>query len=172
MPANDSKALAREQTRHWLSDQEQCDELLEALANGTRLNRLCREYDLVYAVTVAFLVKRYPEQYEAAKLARAEAALDEIADIEDDLEAERLDFNSARELIKSKQWRAERLNSGRYGQKQQLDVRTTDMTQLHMQAIRELSSTRLLPEPRPAAALPAPSALPVIDVEGVPVDKA
>lgn len=146
----------REATRHWLQDSDNVDALLEQLAEGERLRPICTQLGLVYSTVMRYLVKHHNEEYEAAKEVRADSALDEIAEIEDDLEHnEDMDFNTARELIKSKQWRAERLNPRRYSPKQTVDMNVTDKTALHLEAVRQLARVSVQP-PTPAPALAAP----------------
>jgi hypothetical protein len=158
MRDTDLKAIRRLATRQWLEDQENVDGLLERLAEGDSLRDVCKEYDLVYPSTMRYLARHHSEEYEAAKLVRADSALDEMADVEKKLEEGDLDFNTARELMKSKQWRAERLNSGRYGQKQQVDMRVTDTTKLHMDMLRTLARRPVtqVSLKRDAASLAAP----------------
>lgn len=149
--------MQRELTREWLSDAEHVDELLELLAEGATLRELCGMWDLVYPTTMRYLLKHHRDDYEATKTVRADTALDDMKVIEDKLERGSIDFNTARELLKSKQWRAERLNSGRYGQRQTIDMNVTDKTKLHLEAVRELSRRPLLVQEQPAGpALPAP----------------
>lgn len=165
MPANDPrKALLRQATLDFLTDAELVDELLEALAEGESLKDLCTRMQLVYPTTLRYLIKHHSEDYEAAKVARAESALEEMAEIEGRLEGEgqKIDAFAAKETLASKRWRAERLNSSRYGQKQTLDLNVTDKTKLHLEAIRTLSRTRVvepaaLPAAAQNAALPAPA---------------
>ena len=101
-----------------------------------------------------------------------------MAEIEDELHDDKIGFNEAREMIKSKQWRAERLNPGRYSPKQTVDMQVTDKTKLHLEAIRllarQLPATQLPSRPaQPALTQVGPSVptgtLEVIDVECVPV---
>lgn len=153
MPANNAKAVMREATRHWLQDKENVDELLERLAEGERLRPICDGLQLVYSTVMRYLVRHHNDEYEAAKEVRADSALDEIAEIEDDLETDPdMDFNTARELIKSKQWRAERLNPRRYSPKQTVDMNVTDKTALHLEAVRQLARVQVQP-PAPAPAI-------------------
>jgi hypothetical protein len=154
---NDAKAVRRLATIEFLQDKELVDELLEQLAEGASLRDLCQAYDLVYPTTMRYLAKHYHDDYEAAKEVRADSALDEMADVEKRLEDGDTDFNTARELFKSKQWRAERLNPKRYSPKQTVDMNVTDKTRLHLEAVRRLTQITI----RPAGpALPAPPAPP------------
>jgi hypothetical protein len=144
-------------TLEFLKDQELVDELLEQLAEGSSLRDLCRSYDLVYPTTMRFLARHYTAEYEAAKEVRADTALDEMAEVERALEAGDTDFNTARELFKSKQWRAERLNPKRYSPKQTVDMQVTDKTKLHLEALRAMTTVRVIPDSaRPAIAAPEP----------------
>lgn len=161
MPVSDSKAIQRAATRAYLEDQEQVDELLERLAEGESLKSVCKAFGLVYPTTMRYLSRHHTADYEAAKIVRADTALDDMATLEDKLENAKIGFNEARELFKSKQWRAERLNSNRYGQKQTIDMNVTDKTRLHLDAIRELArrarpQVTVLPNAPP---LPAPEAV-------------
>lgn len=177
MPVNDVSAVRRAATRAWLEDQERVDELLELLANGESLRDVCNHYDLVYPTTMRFLAKNYRDEYEAAKQVRADTAIDEMAEVEGELRDGKTDFNTARELFKSKQWRAERLNPGRYSPKQTVDMQVTDKTRLHLEAIRALSRTTQALPPRPsspAITQSVPQTLPVpvvVDAEFVEVKR-
>lgn len=149
MPVNDAKAVMRAATRDFLADSDRVDELLEALAEGESLRDLCKRWGLVYPTTMRFLAEHYAEEYEAAKIVRADSALDEMADVERALtrhvQKEGMDFNSARELLRSKQWRAERLNPRRYSPKQTIDMNVTDKTRLHLDALRKLTVVQVQP---------------------------
>lgn len=175
MPVNDVKAVKRLATIEFLKDQELVDELLERFAEGEgTLKQLCAAYELVYPTTLRYLNTHHRADYESAKAVRADLAIDEMAEVERRLESstkkEGMDFNSARELFKSKQWRAERLNPGRYSPKQTVDMQVTDKTKLHLDAIRRMTQITVKPAgpalPAPAEALPSPG---VVDAEYVEV---
>ena len=168
MPLNDVSSVKRAATRDFLEDRERVDELLERFAQGDgTLKQLCEELDLVYPTTLRFLAKHYREDYESAKAVRADLAIDEMAEVERDLLNGDTDFNTAREALKSKQWRAERLNPGRYSPKQTVDMQVTDKTKLHLAAIRELARTQVrqlqpAPPAQPALTKQEPQTLPAV----------
>src|SRR5579859_5568009 len=164
----DSSAMQRELTRTWLEDAEHVDELLELLAEGSTLRELSEMWQLVYPTTMRYLLKHHRDDYEATKIVRADTALDDMKAIEDRLEGKpgtkEIDFNTARELLKSKQWRAERLNSSRYGQRQTVDMNITDKTREHRAALQELArrpmQVAIMQDDRKQ--LPAPTAQAVV----------
>lgn len=156
----DAKAVIREATHAFLADSGQVDEMLEALAEGLSLKALCKALGVNYVITRLWLAKNRPDEYDAARLVRADAELERIAELEEDLENRRIGWNEFRELTKSKQWRAERLNPKRYGQRQTVDMNFTDKTRSHMEALREMARRPVQSiEARQVEALPNPDRL-------------
>lgn len=92
-------------------------------------------------------VPELAEKYEVIRNARALANAERIEALADKVETEQIDPNAAKVAMGARQWLAERMDSKRWGNKIQQDVKITDTTQLHLEAVRNLMKTVSVVEP-------------------------
>lgn len=161
--SEDEIRARRERTRAFLQDAEAVDEFMERVAAGEGVRSLCDSLKLAYA-TVQRHLSNDP-RYDAALDQRAYAVMEGIEEIEQLVLADELDPKKADVLIKSMQFRLERLNPRRFGARQQIDVKHTDMTRLHLEAMRTLARAPRLIEATVVPELPAPTVRQ--DLEGI-----
>ena len=138
----------RERTSALLADREALADLLEHIASGGRLRAFCDEHVYSYSTVQAALTKRedLAPLYDAALDARSDLQREQIEKLTKQVISGELDPKAAKVAIESLQWLAEKMNPRRYGQRQQVDVQVTDMTKLHLEAVRQLAL-----KPRPVA---------------------
>jgi len=87
------------------------------------------------------------ERYEIVRNARALANAERIEALAEKVETEQMDPNAAKVAMGARQWLAERMDPKRWGNKIQQDVKITDTTQLHLEAVRNLMRTVSVVEP-------------------------
>jgi hypothetical protein len=87
------------------------------------------------------------ERYEMVRNARALANAERIEQLAEKVEAEQMDPNAAKVAMSARQWLAERMDVKRWGNKIQQDIKVTDTTQLHLEAVRNLMRTVSTQEP-------------------------
>lgn len=127
------------------------EQLWEHLADGNSLRAFVG--DGSSGVTYNILLNRInsdpqlSEKFEAVRAARALANAERIERLADMVETEQIDPNAAKVSIGARQWLAERMDPKRWGNKIQSDVRITDTTQLHLEAVRNLMRTVSVQEP-------------------------
>lgn len=92
-------------------------------------------------------VPELAEKYEVIRNARALANAERIEALAEKVETEQIDPNAAKVAMGARQWLAERMDSKRWGNKIQQDVKITDTTQLHLEAVRNLMKTVSVVEP-------------------------
>ena len=87
------------------------------------------------------------EAFDAARRARAEWHVDRMENLAKQVEQEQIDPNAARVVADIRKWTASRLDSKQWGDKIQQDIKLTDTTQLHLEAVRNLMRTVSVQEP-------------------------
>lgn len=141
--AKQEKALAI------LSKQDFWEQLWEHLAEGNTLRSFISGSDVPYGVLWRKMQSDpvLMERYEIVRNARALANAERIEALADKVETEQIDPNAAKVAMGARQWLAERMDPKRWGNKIQQDVKITDTTQLHLQAVRDLMRTVSVVEP-------------------------
>jgi hypothetical protein len=126
------------------------EQLWEHLAEGNTLRSFVGDGS---TVTYGQLLKRIQsdpemnERYETVRNARALANAERIEQLAEKVELEQIDPNAAKVSIGARQWLAERMDPKRWGNKIQQDVKITDTTQLHLEAVRNLMRTVSVQQP-------------------------
>ena len=139
------------------------DRLLEMVSTGWTTRRIAAQYTVETgsAISQYYVVKclqTFGQDYEAAKRAAALHHADAISDLTEDLKVGKLDPASARISSDNHKWLASRLDPRQYGDKIQAEIQTTDMTQVHMLALRD--RLRLV-------ASVVPESLPILENKGI-----
>jgi hypothetical protein len=86
-------------------------------------------------------LQSFGDDYQAAKKAQAQYQAERVADIADKVEAGQLDPASARISSDNRKWVAARLDPSTYGDRVQADIQLTDVTALHLEAMRQAMRT-------------------------------
>ena len=115
--------------------------MLGYVAEGYTLRRIAavaeaetgKKYSPYY---IGKLLKSYGEDYEEAKKLQALHHADRVGEIAEEVETGTLDPASARVSSDNRKWLAARMNPREYGDKIQADIQVTDMTTLHLEALR------------------------------------
>lgn len=123
--------------------------LWEHLAEGNTLRSFVSGSDVPYGVLWRKMQSDpvLMERYEIVRNARALANAERIEALADKVETEQIDPNAAKVAMGARQWLAERMDPKRWGNRIQQDVKITDTTQLHLQAVRDLMRTVSVVEP-------------------------
>jgi hypothetical protein len=77
------------------------------------------------------------EEYPAAKKAAAEYHAGKVAESAEQVEQGKLDPASARVSAESRKWLASKLDPQSFGDRTAIDLAVTDVTQMHLTAMRE-----------------------------------
>lgn len=145
-----------EATRAWLDDPESMAELMQVIASDVGLRTYCREHGLAYS-TIYDRIRKDPDLeqlYEAAMQERGDAILEEIQRMERRLAEGEIDPKLGNALLASMRWRAEKSNPRRFGNFQQVETRSYDMTRAHTEALRGLARKgRTIEHEAPRAAI-------------------
>jgi hypothetical protein len=145
------KRERREKALQIMSAPDFWEQLWEHLADGHSLRAFVG--DGSNGVTYNILLNRINsdpelhEKFEAVRAARALANAERIERLADMVETEQIDPNAAKVSIGARQWLAERMDPKRWGNKIQQDVKITDTTQLHLEAVRNLMKTVSVQQP-------------------------
>ena len=141
--ARQEKALAI------LSKPDFWEQLWEHLAEGNTLRSFISGSEVPYGVLWRKMQSDpvLMERYEIVRNARALANAERIEALADKVETEQIDPNAAKVAMGARQWLAERMDPKRWGNKIQQDVKITDTTQLHLEAVRNLMRTVSVVEP-------------------------
>lgn len=132
-----------------LAKPEFWEQLWEHLAEGNTLRSFVSGSDIPYGVLWRKMQSDpvLMERYEIVRNARALANAERIEALADKVETEQIDPNAAKVAMGARQWLAERMDPKRWGNKIQQDIKVTDTTQLHLQAVRDLMRTVSVVEP-------------------------
>jgi hypothetical protein len=79
----------------------------------------------------------FGDDYQEAKRAQARLQAERVADIADRVESGQLDPASARISSDNRKWVASKLDPATYGDRTAIDLAVTDVTQMHIQAMRD-----------------------------------
>lgn len=149
MAGSPLKRAKQEKALAILSKQDFWEQLWEHLAEGNTLRSFISGSDVPYGVLWRKMQSDpvLMERYEIVRNARALANAERIEALADKVETEQIDPNAAKVAMGARQWLAERMDPKRWGNKIQQDVKITDTTQLHLQAVRDLMRTVSVVEP-------------------------
>jgi hypothetical protein len=116
--------------------------LLDAVATGWTQRKIAQHVSQLTGQEVSqyYICKTLQSlgpDYDAAKREQAQYHAERIAEIADKVEEGTLDPASARISSDNRKWIAARLDPSQYGDKIQADIAVTDVTQMHLQAMRE-----------------------------------
>ena len=123
--------------------------LWEHLAQGNTLRSFVSGSDVPYGVLWRYMQTNpeLMERYEVVRNARALVNAERIEELAERVETEQMDPNAAKVAMGARQWLAERMDPKRWGNKIQQDIKVTDTTQLHLEAVRNLMRTVSVQEP-------------------------
>jgi hypothetical protein len=82
-------------------------------------------------------LQSFGDRYQEAKKAQAEYHASKVADLADKVETGGIDSSSARVASDNRKWLASKLDPSTYSDKAQLDIAVTDVTALHLAALRD-----------------------------------
>jgi hypothetical protein len=122
------------------------DQLLDMVATGWTQQRIADHVSQLTGQPISqyYISKTLTglgDEYQEAKKAQARYQAERVADIADKVEAGTLDAASARVSAENRRWVASRLDPATYGDRQAIDVQLTDVTALHMVALRDAMKT-------------------------------
>jgi len=111
-------------TKDWASSEALEERICELLSEGKSLREICRQEDMPSRRTVMRWIRE--DENFAAKCAHAREEQadwlnDDMADIEGRVLQGELDFQAARVVLSSKQWRAAKLAPKKYGERHQVE---------------------------------------------------
>jgi hypothetical protein len=118
------------------------EQLLDWIATGWTIRKIG---DHVSSLTgqpispyyICKTLQAYGDEYTEAKKAQARYQAERVADIADKVEQGQLDPASARVAADNRRWVASKLDPSTYGDKVAMDVQLTDVTAMHLNAMRE-----------------------------------
>jgi hypothetical protein len=122
------------------------DQLLDMVATGWTQKRLAAHVTEIVGKPISdyYICKTlqsYGDDYTQAKKAQAQYHADRVAEISDKVESGLIDPQSARISSDNRKWIASKLDPSVYGDKVAMDVQLTDVTAMHMAAMKEAMRT-------------------------------
>lgn len=108
---------------------EMVEDICEKIANGRSLRSICAEDCMPTMSTVCKWLsenKEFSEQYARAREKQADYFAEEIIEIADSAEAESAAVSKAKLQIDARKWAASKLAPKKYGEKTELDVKSSD----------------------------------------------
>lgn len=150
MPGTPIKRAKREKAQELMKTQDFWDQLWIHLGEGNSLRSFTGDGSVVPYSVLFDRIQKDPElseRYEMVRNARALANAERIEQLAEKVEAEEMDPNAAKVAMSARQWLAERMDAKRWGNKIQQDIKLTDTTQLHLEAVRNLMRTVSVQEP-------------------------
>jgi len=145
------KRAKRQKAQELMNTQDFWDQLWIHLGDGHSLRSFTGDGSIVPYSVLFDRIQKDPalnEKYELIRNARALANAERIEQLAEKVEQEQIDPNAAKVSIGARQWLAERMDAKRWGNKIQQDIKLTDTTQLHLQAVRDLMRTVAHVEPQ------------------------
>jgi hypothetical protein len=168
MAGSPIKRERRERCAKLIADPEWWDEVFEFMGQGNGLSVFCQKLDIPY-MTVFDAIQRDDElkiRYEAARRRRALYNADRIEKMAEDVESGDLDAKAGQVAIEARMWLSSRMDPHHFGDRIMQDIRVTDATKLHLEAVRALAQrVRVIPartaaQPASEAQATSPEALP------------
>ena len=122
------------------------DQLLDMVATGWSQRRIADHVSQLVGQPVSQYyvcktLQTFGDRYQEAKKAQAEYHAERIADLADKVEDGKIDSSSARVASDNRKWLASKLDPSTYSDKAQLDIAVTDVTALHLAALRDRLKT-------------------------------
>jgi hypothetical protein len=120
-------------------DPEFWDKIFDGYAEFGSLPKMAKELEIPYKRLYYQISndKELNNRYKEAKKAYAEMTVSQIQDITEKLEKGHIDPASAKTIIGAKQWVASKYAPIEYGERQTIDMKVSDATQLHLEALRQ-----------------------------------
>lgn len=149
MAGSPIKRARRERAKQLMSSQKFWPDLFDYIAHGGSLVEYAAVNDVPYS-TLHRNIMEVPDRkelFDAARRARAEWHVDRMEHLAKQVEQEQIDPNAARVVADIRKWTAARLDAKQWGDKVQQDIKITDTTQLHLEAVRNLMRTVSVVEP-------------------------
>jgi len=123
------------------------ERILGLIAEGMTIRRIAaliesetgRKFSPYY---VGKALKSYGEDYEQAKYLQAQNNVDRMQEITENVVEGKIDPASARIASDNYKWLAAKQNPREFGDKIQAEIQVTDMTQLHLQALRTVMQAK------------------------------
>ena len=122
-----------------LGDPETYDKMFKVIAVGESANMLCKAWDIPYGSLMS-RINADPDlryRYEVACQARAYYHMERVEEIANDVEHS-MEPQRAKVVLDARRWLASKMDPTRFGDRQRIDLTTTDLTKLHLDAIKEL----------------------------------
>jgi hypothetical protein len=118
------------------------DQLLDMVAEGWSQRKIADHVSQLVGQPVSQYyvcktLQSFGDRYQEAKKAQAEYHASKVADLADKVETGGIDSSSARVASDNRKWLASKLDPSTYSDKAQLDIAVTDVTALHLAALRD-----------------------------------
>jgi hypothetical protein len=122
------------------------DQLLDMVAEGWSQRKIADHVSQLVGQPVSQYyvcktLQSFGDRYQEAKKAQAEYHASKVADLADKVETGGIDSSSARVASDNRKWLASKLDPSTYSDKAQLDIAVTDVTALHLAALRDRLKT-------------------------------
>ena len=139
MPGTPVRRARRAREHRMFDDPEFWDKIFDGYAEFGSLPKMAKELQIPYKQLYYQISNNNDlnNRYKEAKKAYAEMTVSQIQDITEKLEKGHIDPASAKTIIGAKQWVASKYAPIEYGERQTIDMKVSDATQLHLEALRQ-----------------------------------
>lgn len=141
MAGSPKKRAKKDAALRKFADPKFWDKVFDRIAIGLSLRECAAAHNIIFSQFYR-TIHADPELERRLSVALQAKAFGKVDKIESDLRDVRtgeIDANAGRVLISGNQWLASKLDPDRWGDKSKVEVKVTDMTQLHLEAMRLLS---------------------------------
>lgn len=140
MAGRPKRQIRAKKESEFFSDPVFWEKLWRVMSQGESISKAIKHFDVSYHKTLAHInhSDELRKDYEAANVARALYHADRIEQLAEGVEAGVIDTNAAKVSMDARKWIASKLDPNRWGDRSRVDITTTDVNKLHLEAIRAL----------------------------------
>jgi hypothetical protein len=149
MAGSPKKREKREKAKALMADQKFWGGLFDYISHGGSLVEYAALNEVPYSTLHRNLHddQQRKDLFDAARRARATWHVDRMEKLAEQVETGQIDPNAGRVIADIRKWVATRMDQKQWGDKVQQDIKLTDTTQLHLEAVRNLMRTVSVQDP-------------------------
>ena len=153
MAGRPKRQIRAKKESEFFSDPVFWEKLWRVMSQGESISKAIKHFDVSYHKTLAHInhSDELRKDYEAANVARALYHVDKIEEIaEGKADGNHFDTHGAKIALDARKWVAAKLDPNRWGDRSRVDITTTDINKLHLEAIQALGKeeTEILVNPQ------------------------
>jgi len=146
MPGMPERRRRNEMADKKMADAFFWEDLFTRVSHGLSIQEYAKTRDVPYKRMMARIKEdeALSQGLDEAKHARAWGYFEDVDRVTDLVEEGKIDPNSGRVVIQSRQWQAKMMNRQDFGDRQQVELKVEDVTQKHLDAVRQMSAPEVV----------------------------